>query len=28
MCIKNKTLVMDFNDAENEIIQKEMAIIK
>ncbi len=28
VCIKNKTLVMDFNEYENEIIQKEMAIIK
>lgn len=28
MCIKNKALEMDLNDAENEIIQKEMAIIK
>lgn len=28
VCIKNKTLEMDLNDAENEIIQKEMAIIK
>ncbi len=28
MCVKNKTLVMDFNEAENEIIQKEIAVIK
>ncbi len=27
-CTKNKTLLMDFNETENEIIQKEIAIIK
>ncbi len=28
LCIKNKTLVMDLDESQNEIIQKEMAAIK
>ena len=28
LCIKNKTLAMDLSESQNEIIQKEMALIK
>jgi replication factor C large subunit len=28
LCIKNKTLAMNLSESENEIIQKEMALIK
>jgi replication factor C large subunit len=28
LCIKNKTLMMDFSESQNEIIQKEMALIR
>ena len=28
LCMKNKTLVMDLSESQNEIIQKEMALIR